>query len=143
MEENPVHRNFICLEGKEIAWASDVVTIEELRGQADWDDGVDIVLEGEPDREVHVGECFDLRLRPHFRRRVILILVNHREVRMRRRVATGIQIKEEAIAQGVAVRLDFALFKVDGDKLMPIKDAEAVRLHEREEFRCVAPDDNS
>ena len=49
MEENPVHRNFICLEGKEIAWASDVVTIEELRGQADWDDGVDIVLEGEPD----------------------------------------------------------------------------------------------
>lgn len=143
METNQGHGNFIEVEGAPIPWSGETATSEEIRAAAGWDADVEIMLDGEGEREVQPGERFDLRHKLRFKRRVVLILVNHQEVRMRRRVATGLQIKNEAIAQGVAIRFDFVLFKVEGDALQPIKDDQRVHLHEREEFRCVSGDDNS
>lgn len=143
MEAIQGHGNFIEVEGAPIPWSGETASTDEIRAAAGWDADVEILLDGEGEREVHPGERFDLRHRPRFKRKVVLILVNHQEVRIRRRVATGLQIKQEAIAQGVAIRVDFVLFKVSGDALQPIKDDQRVHLHERDEFRCVAGDDNS
>ena len=143
METIQEHGNFIEVEGAPIPWSGETASTDEIRAAAGWDADVEILLDGEGEREVHPGERFDLRHRPRFKRKVVPILVNHQEVRIRRRVATGLQIKQEAIAQGVAIRVEFVLFKVAGDALQPIKDDQRVHLHERDEFRCVAGDDNS
>lgn len=56
---------------------------------------------------------------------------------------TGTDIKAAAIAQGVAIRPDFALFHIRDHELDPVGDVEVVRIKEGEKFRAVAPDDNS
>jgi hypothetical protein len=71
------------------------------------------------------------------------IRVNRQPVHMAAREATGLQIKEAAIAQQVEIQLDFVLSgKVHG-KLEVIGDQQRVELHHDEEFSAVAPDDNS
>lgn len=57
--------------------------------------------------------------------------------------ATGAEIKEAAMAQGVAISPDFPLFLVRGKKLELVEDNENVRLRPGMKFRAVAPDDNS
>jgi hypothetical protein len=74
----------------------------------------------------------------------ITVTVNNRPVRFHQREATGAQIKDTAIAQGVAIEADFALFEDKGHgHLKQISDCEEVTLHEHEKFKAVAPDDNS
>lgn len=73
----------------------------------------------------------------------IAILVNHRGVKLATPKVTGRQIKEAAIAQGVPIQIDFKLFRVTGSTQHPVDDDEGVTVHEGQEFRCVAPDDNS
>jgi len=57
--------------------------------------------------------------------------------------ATGAAVKAAAIAQGVAIQPDFALFRVRDHELDPVGDADVVQIKEGEKFRAVAPDDNS
>lgn len=60
------------------------------------------------------------------------------------RHVTGLQIKTTAIAQGVAIQPDFVLYEVGPHgQLRPVGDADTVTLHERQQFRATAPDDNS
>jgi hypothetical protein len=74
----------------------------------------------------------------------ITVTVNGRNVVFHERKATGLEIKETAISQGVAIQKDFALFEVKGgDHLKPVADHEVVELHSKQAFRAVAPDDNS
>lgn len=74
----------------------------------------------------------------------VIVLVNGHHVKMHEREATGLRIKEAAIAQGVQIHGDFALFeKREHQPLIPIGDHDTIRLHEHEHFRAVAPDDNS
>lgn len=76
--------------------------------------------------------------------RVITVRVNNRPVEFTVHKATGAQIKATAIAQGVPIQLDFQLFeKIEGEPLKPIQDNQEVTLHEKQEFRATAPDDNS
>jgi hypothetical protein len=56
---------------------------------------------------------------------------------------SGSEIKAAAIAQGVAIRLDFPLFQVKNKKLVLVEDNERVRIRNGMQFRAVAPDDNS
>jgi Multiubiquitin len=71
-------------------------------------------------------------------------MVNRHTVVFHAHKASGAEIKSTAIAQGVQIQQDFNLFeKRAGHPLKPIGDAEVVELHEGEEFRAVAPDDNS
>jgi hypothetical protein len=74
----------------------------------------------------------------------VTVSVNGRPVRFTDRKVTGLEIKTTAIAQGVSIQKDFALFEVKGGgKLKQIGDHETVELNKNQEFRAVAPDDNS
>jgi hypothetical protein len=57
--------------------------------------------------------------------------------------ATGAEIKEAAIAQGVNIQSDFPLFEIKGQRLEPVGDAQTVHVHHGQRFTAVAPDDNS
>ncbi len=73
------------------------------------------------------------------------VIVNEKySVTMQGHKATGMEIKEAAIAQGAPIQKDFNLFRVNpGDNLKQIRDDESVALHEGERFRAVTTDDNS
>lgn len=73
-----------------------------------------------------------------------IITVNFKSVTMPERHATGIEIKQAAIAQGVNIQPDFVLFRDKGHgRRDPIRDDEKIELHEGEKFEAVPGDDNS
>ncbi len=73
----------------------------------------------------------------------VSILVNEKPVSLPDHKATGKQIKQAAIDQGVAIKIEFNLFRLTGHAQHLVGDAETVTLHNGERFRAVAPDDNS
>ncbi len=77
------------------------------------------------------------------RPRTITVTVNDHPVHFTEHKATGAEIKAAAIAQGVAIEQDFLLFLVQGDHLRPVGDEDEITLNPHQEFRAVAPDDNS
>ena len=81
---------------------------------------------------------------PGGRGQTITVSVNSHDVRFDDRHVTGADIKEGAIAQGVPIQQDFALYEVKDDgALKPIADTDPVTLHPHRKFRAVAADDNS
>lgn len=76
-------------------------------------------------------------------RRQVTIKVNYQSVTFEKDDATGLQIKQAAIDQGVDIKLDFVLKRKVGDEFVRIKDDQTVELHEGEFFRALTPDDNS
>lgn len=76
--------------------------------------------------------------------KTVAVNVNNHSVVFPERKVTGLKIKETAISQGVAISEDFNLFQVKHDgRLDPVSDDQTLELHEHDEFRAVAPDDNS
>jgi len=74
----------------------------------------------------------------------VTILVNEHQVRITGPKATGLQIKEAAIAQGVKIALDFVLsLELGNRKARVVRDEETVTLHHDEQFVANPPDDNS
>jgi hypothetical protein len=73
----------------------------------------------------------------------LVVKVNRQPVEFKTRRTTGLGVKQTAIAQGVKIELDFSLFKRSGGHSEPIADDQRLHLHEDEEFRAVAPDDQS
>jgi hypothetical protein len=72
------------------------------------------------------------------------IVVNKQPVRIAGPKATGLQIKEAAIAQGVQIELSFQLSEVLGDhKTKVIDNTDTVTLHKGAVFVAIADDDNS
>jgi Multiubiquitin len=75
---------------------------------------------------------------------VVDITVNFKPVVMPAHRATGLQIKQTAIAQGVAIQLDFVLFRDRGNgRRDPVRDSETIELTRGERFEAVPGDDNS
>jgi hypothetical protein len=83
---------------------------------------------------------------PVFRTRIgtVTVKVNNNPVRVPLR-GTALSLKQAAIDQKVAIRIEFLLFAVrpDGSLSPAIPDDRHLAFREGEEFRCVAPDDNS
>ncbi|MEQ1522053.1 MAG: multiubiquitin domain-containing protein [Aestuariivirga sp.] len=76
--------------------------------------------------------------------KVIEIEVNGREVKISGKNATGLQIKEAAIAQGGSIQLNFVLQQeLPNGSSAIIGDADIVHLHPHLRFTAIAPDDNS
>lgn len=74
----------------------------------------------------------------------VAVSVNEKPVTFHVRHATGMEIKETAIAQGVHIQRDFVLYEVKGPgKLTRIADDGKVTLHPEQRFRATTPDDNS
>ena len=78
------------------------------------------------------------------RKRPVPIEVNNKFVKVDGPTATGLQIKQAAIDQGVPIQLDFHLSVVGDDgKEVRVGDDESVELHRDQKFFAVAGDDNS
>jgi hypothetical protein len=75
--------------------------------------------------------------------RFVEITVNKKPVRIEGQRATGLEIKEAAIAQDVQIELDFQLASVHGDHRRIVGDSDVVELQEHEKFVATASDDNS
>ena len=74
----------------------------------------------------------------------VQFLVNEKPVQMADKHTTGREIKAAAIAQQVAIQMDFVLSEELNDRRSRIiGDADAIQLHAHSRFIAVAPDDNS
>jgi hypothetical protein len=75
---------------------------------------------------------------------LVTVTVNGHPVELEGPKATGLQIKEAAIAQGVPIELDFLLklIKPNGDRQI-VGDDDTVTINKNSVFRANAGDDNS
>jgi hypothetical protein len=73
----------------------------------------------------------------------IRVTVNNQTVDVPEPEVTGLEIKQDAIDQGVQIQLNFPLSVKRGDRYVPVGDDEPIRVREGEQFLAVAPDDNS
>lgn len=88
----------------------------------------------------HEGRQLDDRGKP----RPVTVEVNNKPVKVDGPTATGLQIKQAAIDQGVSIKLDFHLSVIgEGGKEERVKDDESVTLRPDLKFFAVAGDDNS
>jgi hypothetical protein len=76
--------------------------------------------------------------------RIVEIHVNKKPVRIEGPRATGLQIKQAAIAQGVQIELDFVLYELlpSGER-KSVGDTDEVTVTKESTFTAVADDDNS
>jgi len=75
--------------------------------------------------------------------RDVNITVNRKPVVLKGARHTGQQIKDTAIAQGVAIGAGFLLSRKNDKKFKPVGDDEQIRVHPGDEFRANDGDDNS
>ncbi len=75
--------------------------------------------------------------------RSITVTVNGQPVTLPDREVTGLEVKQAAIAQGVAIGLDFQLSVKHGNRYQVVDDTDPIKVHQGQEFLAVAPDDNS
>ncbi len=137
------------VEGLRLEWPCAPIsgaTVKALAGRSD--DALVVERENAPDREIDddvdlsaIGvEIFKLRPRPL----QIEISVNEKPVTIRRGVRTGLQIKQAAIDDGVAIQLDFILSLETGPgQTRIIGDNDRIRVKPGQRFLAIADDDNS
>jgi len=79
--------------------------------------------------------------------RLVEIAVNKKPVKITKGDHTGLEIKDNAIGQGVDIKRDFILSLEKGegkdDKPRVIGDSEVIKVHDHMRFRAVDDDDNS
>lgn len=120
-----------------------------LRGLFGLSERVELLRDHESPRDEPIGDdqVIEFADGPVFiaRSSTITVKVNNRPVEFTKRKVTGLEFKQTAIAQKVPIDVGFVLYRVnpDGGLGASIDDSETVVLKECDEFRCVAPDDNS
>ena len=124
-------------------------TGETLRGLLAIPDSAELLRDHESPVDEPVGndEKIEFADGPVFitRSNTITVKINNNPVEFTKRIVTGLELKQTAIKQGVRIEVGFVLYpvKTDGGAGASIDDAEKVTLRDCDEFRCVAPDDNS
>ena len=73
--------------------------------------------------------------------KTVTIVINGHDVPVDERRTTGLEIKQAAMAARVPIQEDFVLYRKRDHDLEKIDDDEVVKIHSRQEFTCVAPDD--
>jgi len=85
-------------------------------------------------------EVHDKRGKEH----LVTITVNEKAVEIAGPKATGLEIKQAAIAQGVKIDLSFVLSEeLPNRKTRIVGDTDVVTVNKESRFIAVAPDDNS
>ena len=75
---------------------------------------------------------------------LVTITVNERPVELEGPKATGLEIKQAAIAQGMRIELSFVLSEeLPNRKTRIVGDTDVVTVTKHSRFVAVAPDDNS
>jgi len=76
--------------------------------------------------------------------REVDVTVNNRPVLLPNRHVTGLEVKEAAVVQGVAIEVSFQLFEeLGGGRERQIGDQDRIEVHKEARFTAIAPDDNS
>jgi hypothetical protein len=76
--------------------------------------------------------------------REVSILVNDQVVKVSGPRATGLEIKESAIRQGLPIDVGFQLIEeLPHDRTRVVGDADVVEVRNDSRFLALAPDDNS
>lgn len=141
------------VEGLRLEWPCAPIsgaTVKALAGRSDYD--LVVVLEriGQPNRELDDDDIVDLsdqgveifKLRP--RPPEIEIFVNEKPVTLRRGVRTGLEIKQAAIDDDVAIQLDFVLsIETGSGQSRIIGDRDRIRVKAGQRYLAIADDDNS
>jgi hypothetical protein len=73
----------------------------------------------------------------------VTVQVNNQPVVLPEHKMTGLEIKQTAIEQGVAIEVGFQLSGKHGNRYKVVGDTEQITVHKGQEFLAVAPDDNS
>ena len=74
----------------------------------------------------------------------VTVSVNEQPVKLHGETATGIEIKNAAIAQGVLIQSNFVLQEeLPNGTSRVVGDNDKVHLREHLRFTAIAPDDNS
>jgi hypothetical protein len=74
----------------------------------------------------------------------VVVTVNGHDVRLPDREVTGAEIKAAAIAQGVAIQLNFILQReLPNGREQIVGDADRIKIRPHDRFTAIAPDDNS
>jgi hypothetical protein len=74
---------------------------------------------------------------------LVPVTVNSQPVNLPEREMTGLEIKQAAIGQHVAIQPNFQLSVKHGQQYQVVGDNDTVEVHSHHEFLAVAPDDNS
>ena len=75
---------------------------------------------------------------------MVTVTVNEKAVEIAGPKATGLEIKQAAIAQGVNIQLSFVLSEeLPNRKTKIVGDNDEVTVNKNSKFVAVAPDDNS
>jgi hypothetical protein len=75
---------------------------------------------------------------------MVAVTVNEQPVKLKGHSATGMEIKAAAIAQGVAIQVNFVLQEeLPNGMSRIVGDNDHVHLREHLRFTAIAPDDNS
>lgn len=76
--------------------------------------------------------------------RIVTVEVNNKPVEVPGPKATGLEIKQAAVAQGVEIGLDFqlAVIRPNGKRKL-IGDDDVVTVNKNSVFKAATPDDNS
>jgi multiubiquitin len=75
---------------------------------------------------------------------VVTVHVNERPVQLPGRLVTGLEVKQQAIAQRVPIQLDFILVEeLEGGRTKTIGDTDEVHVTDRTRFLANDGDDNS
>jgi Multiubiquitin len=76
--------------------------------------------------------------------RAVTVHVNERPVHLPKHLVTGLKIKQEAIAQGVPIQLDFILVEeLEHGRTRVIGDSDDVQVTHHSRFLANDGDDNS
>lgn len=73
----------------------------------------------------------------------VAVTVNNHPVTLSKHKLTGLEIKQQAKAQGAPLDLNFQLSVKQGNHYKVIADTEEITVHHGQEFLAIAPDDNS
>ena len=75
---------------------------------------------------------------------LVTVAVNERPVELEGPKATGLEIKQAAIAQGVKIEVSFVLSEeLPNRRTRIVGDTDEVTINKHSRFVAVAPDDNS
>jgi hypothetical protein len=86
----------------------------------------------------------EVRERKSGNEHLVTITVNEKPVEIEGPKATGLEIKQAAIAQGVKIELSFVLSEeLPNRKTKIVGDTDVVTVTKHSRFVAVAPDDNS
>ncbi|WP_322103928.1 multiubiquitin domain-containing protein [Paraburkholderia sp. J41] len=101
------------------------------------------IVRGEADLREAVRELDEIEQHSDHHKPVD-IRVNNNPVTMPGRYATGLEIKEAAIRDGVDIKIDFVLFaELPDGKEKVVKDDQTVDLHHDKCFEAIDNDDHS